>query len=60
VFSIHHDRAVNQDNTVRWANTFLQIQPQHWRSTLAGCRGNRAEVPAYARRGMRSWCLSSV
>jgi transposase len=38
VFSIHHERSVNQDNTVRWANTFLQIQPQHWRSTLAGCR----------------------
>jgi len=29
---------VDQDNTVRWANTLLQIQPQHWRSTLAGCR----------------------
>jgi transposase len=38
IFSIHHDRTVNQDNTVRWINTILQIQPQQWRSTLAGCR----------------------
>jgi len=38
VFSIHHERAVNQDNTVCWANGMLQIQPQSWRSTLAGCR----------------------
>jgi transposase len=38
VFSIHHERTVNQDNTVCWANGTLQIQPQSWRSTLAGCR----------------------
>jgi transposase len=38
VFSIHHERTVNQDNTVRWVNTILQIQPQQWRSTVAGCR----------------------
>lgn len=38
VFSIQHERVVDQDNTVRWANTVLQIQPQRWRSTLAGCR----------------------
>jgi transposase len=38
VFSIQHERAVNQDNTVCWANGTLQIQPQSWRSTLAGCR----------------------
>jgi transposase len=38
VFSIHHERMVNQDNTVCWANGSLQIQLQSWRSTLAGCR----------------------
>lgn len=38
VFSIQHERTVDQDNTVRWANISLQIQPQRWRSTLAGCR----------------------
>jgi hypothetical protein len=38
VFSIHHERTVYQDNTVRWGNTLLQIEPQQWRSTLAGCR----------------------
>jgi transposase InsO family protein len=38
VFSIHHERTVNQDNTVCWANGTLQIQPQSWRSSLAGCR----------------------
>lgn len=38
VFSIQHERTVNQDNTVRWVNVMLQIQPQQWRSTLAGCR----------------------
>ena len=38
IFSVQHDRTVNNDNTVRWANQSLQIQPQQWRSTLAGCR----------------------
>jgi transposase len=38
VFSIHHERTVNQDNTVRWINAVLQIQSQQWRSTLARCR----------------------
>ena len=38
VFSIQHERMVRQDNTVCWANGTLQIQPQSWRSTLAGCR----------------------
>jgi transposase len=38
VFSLHHERTVDHDNTVRWANMLLQIQPQQWRSTLAGCR----------------------
>ena len=38
VFSIHHERTVSNDNTVRLANMLLQIQPTLWRSTLAGCR----------------------
>ena len=38
VFALQHERIVDKDNTVRWANTHLQIEPQQWRSTLAGCR----------------------
>jgi hypothetical protein len=38
IFSIHHERTVNNDNTVHLANMVLQIQPTQWRSTLAGCR----------------------
>jgi len=38
IFSIHHERTVNNDNTVRLAHMTLQIQPTIWRSTLAGCR----------------------
>lgn len=35
VFSIHHERVVNKDNTVRWDNLLLQIQPTRLRSTMA-------------------------
>src|SRR5262245_38119411 len=35
VFSIHHERVVNQDNTVRWDNLLLQIEPTRLRSTMA-------------------------
>jgi transposase len=38
IFSIHHERTVNNDNTVRLANMVLQIEPTIWRSSLAGCR----------------------
>jgi transposase len=38
VFATQHERMVDKDNTVRWANMHLQIEPQQWRSTLAGCR----------------------
>jgi hypothetical protein len=38
VFSIQHDRMVNDDNTVQFTSKFLQIQPTPIRSTLAGCR----------------------
>jgi transposase len=36
IFSIQHERTVNNDNTVRLANMVLQIEPTMWRSTLAG------------------------
>jgi transposase len=35
VFSVQHERVVNKDNTVRWANHFLQIEPTLLRSTMA-------------------------
>jgi transposase len=38
IFSVQHERTVNNDNTVRLANMVLQIEPTMWRSTLAGCR----------------------
>jgi len=37
VFSIQHERVVNRDNTVSWANRCLQIDKTSWRGTLAGC-----------------------
>ena len=38
VFSLHHERLVNHDNTVRCLNRILQIEPTRLRSTLAGCQ----------------------
>ncbi len=38
VFSIQHERIVNRDNTVSWANRCLQIEKALWRGSLAGCR----------------------
>jgi transposase len=38
VFSIQHQRVVNRDNTVSWANRSLQIEKTSWRGSLAGCR----------------------
>jgi hypothetical protein len=38
VFSIQHERVVNQDNTIRTDNRILQIDQCPWRATLAGCR----------------------
>ena len=32
VFSIHHERTLSNDNTVRLANMVLQIQPTQWRT----------------------------
>jgi transposase len=38
VFSLQHERVVNRDNTVSFANLSLQIERAKWRSTLSGCR----------------------
>lgn len=38
VFSLQHERTVNQDNTVHVGPCILQIEKSHWRATLAGCR----------------------
>lgn len=38
IFSLHHERVVNRDNTISFANRILQIEPVRWRGTLAGCR----------------------
>jgi transposase len=37
VFSIQHERRVNQDNTITLDNRILQIEKTRWRNTLAGC-----------------------
>jgi transposase len=38
VFSMRHERTVNQDNTVHIGPCILQIEKTRWRATLAGCR----------------------
>lgn len=38
IFSLHFQRAVNQDNTVTFQNLTLQIERVSWRGTLAGCQ----------------------
>lgn len=37
IFSLHHERVVNRDNTVQFENRTLQIEPVRWRATLFGC-----------------------
>ena len=37
IFSLQFERMVYQDNTVRFENLSLQIEPVRWRATLAGC-----------------------
>jgi len=37
VFSLQHERRVNQDNTIALDNRILQIEKTRWRNTLAGC-----------------------
>jgi hypothetical protein len=36
IFSVQHERTVNQDNTVHVGNRVLQIEQTCWRNTLAG------------------------
>lgn len=38
IFSLQHERVVNRDNTVSFANRVLQIGRVSWRGTLAGVR----------------------
>jgi transposase len=38
IFSLQHERVVNRDNTICFANRVLQIERTRWRGTLAGCR----------------------
>ena len=38
IFSLQHERVVNRDNTVSFANRVLQIGRVSWRGTLAGLR----------------------
>jgi transposase len=38
IFSLQHERVVNQDNTVHIENRTLQIERTPWRGTLAKCR----------------------
>jgi hypothetical protein len=37
IFSLHHERVVNRDNTVQFENRTLQIERVRWRATLFGC-----------------------
>jgi hypothetical protein len=36
IFSVQHERVVNQDNTVHLDNRVFQIEKTRWRNTLAG------------------------
>lgn len=38
IFSLQHERVINRDNTINFANRVLQIERTRWRGTLAGCR----------------------
>jgi len=38
IFTLQHERVVNRDNTISFANRVLQIGRTRWRGTLAGCR----------------------
>src|ERR1017187_6769819 len=38
IFSLHHERTVNRDNTVRFQDQVLQIGKTQWRHSLAGMR----------------------
>ena len=36
IFSVQHERTVNQDNTIQLENRVFQIERTRWRNTLAG------------------------
>lgn len=36
IFSVQHERAVNQDNTISVENRIFQLEKTRWRNTLAG------------------------
>jgi transposase len=38
IFTQRYERTVDQDNTVRFHNLVMQIEPAEWRPTLAGCK----------------------
>jgi len=38
IFSVQHERVVNNDNTITFGQSVLQLEPVTWRATLAGCR----------------------
>lgn len=38
IFAVQQERVVNRDNTVRFDNQVLQIEPTRWHTRLAGCR----------------------
>jgi len=38
VYSIQHERTVNQDNTIALDKRILQIEKTRWRNTLSGCK----------------------
>ncbi len=38
IFTQRYERTVDRDNTVRFNNLVMQLEPAHWRDTLAGCK----------------------
>jgi hypothetical protein len=38
IFTQRYERTVDQDNTVRFHNLVMQIEPAEWRPTMAGCK----------------------
>ena len=36
IFSVQHERTVNNDNTIAFDNRVLQLEKTRWRNTLAG------------------------
>jgi hypothetical protein len=36
IFSVQHERTVNNDNTVEFERRFLQLNKTRWKNTLAG------------------------